>query len=105
MIRKPVREGIPNVKEMQQALRLYVKTNLFVDQQLTPLNSRRSFPEEQDIRNHIYNPTSQVRMSKVNQENGSLLIENWQKNKQDDFFLFRCYGRNATAGFYLASVL
>ena len=69
MIRKLVGEGIRNVKEMQRALRLYVKTDLFADQQLPPLNSRRFFPEERDIRNHIYNATSQLRMSKVDQEN------------------------------------
>ena len=58
MIRKLVGEGIRNVKEMQRGLRFYVKTDLFADQQLPPLNSRRSFPEERDIRNHIYNATS-----------------------------------------------
>ena len=97
MIRKLVGEGIRNVKEMQRALRLYVKTDLFADQQLPPLNSRRFFPEERDIRNHIYNATSQLRMSKVDQENVSLLIENWQKIKQDDFFLIRGYGRSPAA--------
>ena len=97
MIHKLVGEGIRNVKEMQRALRLYVKTDLFADQQLPPLNSRRFFPEERDIRNHIYNATSQLRMSKVDQENVLLLIENWQKNKQDTFFLFRSYGRSTAA--------
>ena len=97
MIRKLVGEGIRNVKEMQRALRLYVKTDLFDDQQLPPLNSRRFFPEERDIRNHIYNATSQLRMSKVDQENVSLLIENWQMTKQNNFFFFRGYGRSAAA--------
>ena len=32
----------------------------------------------------------------MDQENVSLLIENWQKTKQDDIFLFRGYGRSAT---------
>ena len=97
MIRKLVGEGIRNVKEMQRALQLYVKTDLFADQQLPSLNSRRFFPEERDIHNHIYNATSQLWMSKLDQENVSLLIENWQKNKQHDFFLFRSYGRSAAA--------
>ena len=77
MIRKRFGEGIRNVKEMQRALRFYVKTDLFIYQKLTPLNSRRFFPEERDIRNHIYNATSQLRISKKDQENVSLLIENW----------------------------
>ena len=77
MIRKRFGEGIRNVKEMQRALWLYVKTDLFIYEKLTPLNSRLFFPEERDIRNHIYNATSQLRMSKKDQENVSLLIENW----------------------------
>ena len=97
MIRKLVGEGIRNVKEMQRALPLNVKTDLFADQQLPPLNSRRFFPEERDIRNHIYNATSQLRMSKVDQENVLLLIENWQMTKQNNFFFFRGYGRIAAA--------
>ena len=97
MIRKLVGEGIQNVKKIQRALQLYMKTDLFADQQLPPLNSRPFFPEERDIRNHAYNATSQLHMSKVDQENVSLLIENWQKNKQDNFFLFRYYCRSATA--------
>ena len=69
MIGKLVGEGIRNFKEIQRALRLYLKTDTFADQQLPPLNGRRFFPEERDIRNHIYNTTSQLRMSKVDQEN------------------------------------
>ena len=97
MVHKLVGEGIRNVKEKQRALRLYVKTGLFADQELPPLNSRRFFLEERDICNHIYNAMSQLRMSKVDQENVSLLIENQQKNQRDDFFLFRSYGRSAAA--------
>ena len=91
MIRRLVGEGIRNVKDM------YVKADLFADQQLPPLNSRCFFPEERDIRNHIYNSTSQLWMSKVDQENVSLLIENWQMTKQNNFFFFRGYGRSAAA--------
>ena len=60
---------------MQRALRVYVKTELFGAEQLPPGNSRRFYPEERDIRNHMYNATSKLRMSKVNQEKVSLLIE------------------------------
>ena len=90
-------EWSANFKEIQRALRLYLKTNTFADQQLRPLNSRRFFPEERDIHNNIYNATSQLRMSKVDQENVWLLIENWQNNKQDDFFLSRGYSRSGAA--------
>ena len=65
MIRKLFGEGIRNVKEMKRALQLDVETDLLADQQLPPLNSRWLFLEERDIRTHIYNATSQLRMSKV----------------------------------------
>ena len=60
---------------MQRALRVYVKTELFDAEQLPPGNSRRFYPEERYIRNHMYNTTSKLCMSKVDQENVSLLIE------------------------------
>ena len=69
MIGKLVGEGIRNFKEIQRALRLFLKTDTFADQQLRPLKSRRFFPEERDIHNNTYNATSQLRMSKVDQEN------------------------------------
>ena len=65
MIRKLFGEGIRNVKEVKRALQLDVETDLLADQQLPPLNSRWLFLEERDIRTHIYNATSQLRMSKV----------------------------------------
>ena len=65
MIRKLFGEGIRNIKEMKRAVQLDVETDLLADQQLPPLNSRRLFLEERDIRTHIYNATSQLRMSKV----------------------------------------
>ena len=65
MIRKLFGEDIRNVKEMKRALQLDVETDLLADQQLPPLNSRWLFLEERDIRTHIYNATSQLRMSKV----------------------------------------
>ena len=65
---------------MQRALSVYVKAELFDVEQLPYGNSRRFYPEEGDIRNHIYSATSKLCMSKVDQENVSLLIEKSQKN-------------------------
>ena len=79
---------------MQRALRVYVKTEISDDEQLPPGNSRRFYPEERDIRNHMYNVTSKLRMSRVDQENVSLLIEKWQKTNPGDLFFFRPYGTN-----------
>ena len=46
MTHKLVGEGIRNVKEMQRALRLYVKMELFEGQPLPLINSRRFYPEK-----------------------------------------------------------
>ena len=69
MIHKLVGEGIRNIKEMQRALRLYVKMELFEGQRPPPINSRRFYPEELYIRNYMYNATAKLRISKVDQEN------------------------------------
>ena len=90
-------EGIRNIKEMKRALRLHVKTELFEGQPLPPINSRRFYPEELDIRNYMYNATAKLRMSKIDQENLAIKIENWEKSNSEDSFYFRAYGDKATS--------
>ena len=46
---------------------------------------------------HSINQFSKLRMSKVDQENVSLLIEKWQKTNPGDLFFFRPYGTNISA--------
>ena len=79
MTHKLVGEGIRNTKEMQRALRLYVKTELFEGQPPPQIVSRRFYPEERDIRNYMYNATAKLCISKVDQENLAIKIENWGK--------------------------
>ena len=92
MTQKLVGEGIRNIKEMQRALRLHVKMELFEGHLPPPINSRRFYPEERDIRNHMYNAAAKLRMSKVDQENHAAKIENWEKRTSEDSFYFRAYG-------------
>ena len=88
-----VGEGLPHTKGMQRALRVYVKTKLFA-KQLPPGNSRRFYHEPRDICNHMVNAAKKLRMSKLDQENVSLLIEKWQKTNPGDLFLFQPYDTN-----------
>ena len=83
---------------MQTALRVYVKNKLFDAEQLPFENSRRFYPEERDICDHMYNATSKLPMSKADQENVSLLIEKRQKTNPGDLFFFRPHGTNSSAG-------
>ena len=65
---------------------------LFKGQPPPPINNRRFHPEERDMRNHMYNATAKLRMSKVYQENLAIKIENWEKSNSEDSFYFRTYG-------------
>ena len=65
---------------------------LFEGQSPPPINSRRFYPEERYIRNHLYNVTAKLRMPEVDQENISIKIENWEKSNSEDSFYFRGYG-------------
>ena len=58
-----------NIKEMQRALGVHVKTGLFDAEQLPPGNSTRFYPEESAICNHMYNAAPKMYMSKVDEEN------------------------------------
>ena len=52
-IHRLVQDGIPNIKKMQRALRVYFKTEFFDAKQLPHGNSRRFYPEDRGIRNHM----------------------------------------------------
>lgn len=51
-------KSIFNIKEIQWALRLYVKIKLFEEQHLPQTNSRRFYLEERYKWNHMYNATA-----------------------------------------------
>ena len=97
MTHKLVGEGIRNIKEMQRALRLYVKMELFEGQPLPLINSRRFYLEKLDIRNYMYNANAKLQVSKVVQENLEIKIKNWEKCSSEDSFYFCAYGDEATS--------
>ena len=53
-----VREGIRSVEEMERVIRLFVKNEIFSDDNLPPQENRRFFPLSRDIRNHMYTATN-----------------------------------------------
>ena len=97
MTHKLVGEGIRNIKEMQRALRLYVKMELFEGQPLPLINSRCFYLEKLDIRNYMYNANAKLQVSKVVQENLEIKIKNWEKCSSEDSFYFCAYGDEATS--------
>ena len=57
-------EGIRNVEEMERVIRLFVKNEIFSDDNLPPQESGRFFPLSGDIRNHMYTATNKLHLSK-----------------------------------------
>lgn len=75
-----------NVREMQRAINVFVKKELFRDQVLPKSTSRRYYPELRDIRNHMYISSTKYRYSKIDQENLAEKINEWRKSSIDRFY-------------------
>ena len=91
-IQELVAEGVKNVKEMERHLQIFVKKELFRNTTKPPTSSRRFFPKQKDIWNHMYLATVKLRFSKVDQANLDQKIKEWEKESPDDRFHFRGYG-------------
>ena len=87
-----VNKGVRDSKEMRRALERYVWKELFAGEQLSPATSRRFFPLERDISNHMYLRAMKLRFSKIDQENISLKLADWKKENLADHYFFRPYG-------------
>lgn len=87
-----VGSGVRNVLEMKRALNIYVTKELFDDQNIPPLSSRRFFPENRDIYNHMYKSRMKSVFSKIDQENLYEKMKEWKMQTPDDNFYFREYG-------------
>lgn len=55
------------------------------------MENRRFNPLPRDIRNHMYRATVKLRLSKIDQENLHMKIEEWKKSAPNDSFHFRSY--------------
>lgn len=84
-------QGISSVNEMKRHLNYYVKNELF--QGGTPPShfNRRFFPSKTTIKNHMYRAYIKEQLSNIDQENLEKKIEIWQKERENDTFLFRPY--------------
>lgn len=84
-----VREGVTSVAEMQRHLQYYVKKELFSGMPAPDSLNRRFYPSRTDIYNYMYRASSQMRHSKIDQENLTFKIEEWQAECPQDMFFFR----------------
>ncbi|XP_063440606.1 uncharacterized protein LOC134721481 isoform X2 [Mytilus trossulus] len=88
-IRQLVGDGVTKVSEMKRHLKVFVKKELEIEDQTIP--SRRFYPTDKDIRNHMDTTKNKFRFSKDDQTNLEHLVQGWTKTFPDDnFFLRTC---------------
>ena len=78
---------------MKRALKIYVVNEIFDGQTPPPVTSRKFYPENRDIYNHIYKSRSKLIFSKIDQENLFQKIKEWRMLMPEDNFYFREYGK------------
>ena len=79
-IHQYVGEHIRSVKEMGRVIRLFVKNEIFSDDNLPPQENRRFFPL------HMYITTNKLPLSKIDQENLHMKIIEWKKKSPKHHF-------------------
>jgi len=83
-----VATGIANTEEVKSHLKQYVLHDL-CPQQKPNITDRAYFPTTVDIRNHIYLAQRACQLSKFDQENLRLKIEQWKKDDPTSHFFYR----------------
>ena len=85
--------GVTSVKEMKHHLEYYVRKELFPGR-TKPYHSNRSYyPKKCVIKNKMYKVYIKKRFSKIDQENVSEIVKNWQNENLFDKFYFRPYAQ------------
>ena len=86
--------GVRNIRDMERAINVFVKNDIFKGESLPPQTSRRFFPGRRDLQNHMYHASVKLRFSEIDQENLSMKVGIWRKEKAKDTFYFRPYGND-----------
>ena len=91
-ITEMVLAGITNTTEVKRSLHLYASTVLAPQMGMTLSKQNRAFyPTSTDVRNHIYIAKKALELSKLDQENVRLKIEEFEKRDTTSSFFFRPY--------------
>ena len=87
-----VQSGITDVKEIKCSLKYYVNTSLCKKLGANPVPGDRAFyPLSDDIRNHVTKAKRAFQLSRYDQDNLRLKIEEWRKKNPQSSFFFRPY--------------
>ena len=81
-----VREGSTDPNEVQTALREYVRNQCSASKP-SPTD-QAYYPTTADIHNHMYKAKIAIQLSKFDQENLALKIEEWKKLNSDEYCFF-----------------
>ena len=84
-----VAEGLTDPYEVRKALRYYVSSVICANSSSPDTDDRAYYPTIRDLRNHIYKAKKSLELSKLDQENLRLKIEEWKKCKPDSVFFFQ----------------
>lgn len=85
-IHELVAEGVKEIAEMRRHLKIFVKEVLFKGEQPPQNTNRRYYPKMSDLRSHMYKATVKYRMSKIDQVNVQVQVDEWKKASEDSFF-------------------
>ena len=85
--------GVTSVKEMKRHLEYYVRKELFPGRTKPYHSNRRFYPKKCVIRNKMYKVYIKKYFSKIDQENLSEIVKNWQNENPFDKFFFRPYAQ------------
>lgn len=86
-----VKEGISSTREIINSLLMFVKHDLFKNEDVPALSNRRFFPVDKDIRSHFYRAFVQNRLAKIDQENLKLMVDDLKKANDYGNVFFRPY--------------
>ena len=90
-----VRSGISDTSEIKRCLKYYVNTIISKDLNKKPMAGDRAFyPLNEDIRNHVSKAKTTLELSKFDQQNLQLKIEEWKTSNPDSSFFFWPYKNN-----------
>ena len=90
-----VRSGMSDTNEIKRCLKYYIDTVIVkdLDRTLTP-GDRAFYPLLEDIRNHVSKAKKALELSKFDQQNLQLKIEEWKASSPHSSFFFRPYKSN-----------
>ena len=87
-INELVSEGAVTTQELKRALKWHVHHVLYPHQTIEASN-RTYFRTETDIRNHIYSAQKALEMSKFDQDNLMLKIDQWERGNPTSKFTYK----------------